>query len=370
MKAVYDIIYGLMEFPDIVWQIIDHPLFQRLDRVRQCGIISQVYPCATHTRKAHSLGVAFLARKWANHLKSCYDGIITEKDILNITIAGLCHDIGHGPFSHLFDHMMKYMKHKSSHESRSIKYLENINNDLALGLDVDEIALMILGRKGSRPAPAFLYQIVSNSINGLDADRLDYLSRDSYYTIHLVDQTLPMRIIHNSLLDSKGDIIFKQKIADDVLHLYKSRYDMFNRVYCHKTVMKLEAVLLCAFKHFYLDEDTSAPKKVDDSEIALCDDLTLLDIMRKNPRSASIIKNFYDKRNFLPEGDNAYTLNIRYTSSGNNPLDKVKFVNKQNELVYICSNIIDMPTKFKTTRTVKFSEGDLLHCPNNDTDQQ
>ena len=356
MKTVFDSIYGFIEFPDDIWRIIDHPLFQRLDRLKQCGIVSQVYPSATHTRKSHSLGVAHLARRWAQHLidqggASNYDGDAEPETIVNIiTIAALLHDVGHGPFSHLFECMLGKLDIKDAHEDRSIQYIKEMNlwcETEVIDVLRGHVSINEYGIPTWPKMPTWAYQIVSNSTTGLDADRFDYLARDSYYTIRLFDASLIDRVIKNSRLDTAGNIVFLDKIADDILHVYKTRYDMFNRVYCHRTVMKLEAVILAAFEEYV--EATGA----DVSSLARLDDFSLLHTLRTHPTSAPYIE-LYDSRKFLDPGPKTYELAISYSKTNQNPLEKVGFMDARGGITYGAS-IPDLPQNFLNRRAVTYS---------------
>jgi len=341
MKQVFDLVYGFIEFPDEIWQIINHPLFQRLDRLRQCGFVSQVYPSATHTRKAHSLGVAHLANKWATHLSQYSSVPLSHDDRLAIIIAGLCHDIGHGPFSHLFDHVTKLFDIHETHEERSIEYVAKIINDVELSNKEYiflQITHMIVGKKGF--SPAWMYNIVSNTKNGLDVDRFDYLTRDSYYTIKFFDGSLINRIITSSKLVD-DEIVFEAKVTDDILHLYKARYDLFNRVYCHSTVMKCESIILAAMETL----DSFNYKSW-----SLMDDNTFLSILRGNMNSAALIDKL-DSREWLPPGKRKYTLHISYAKTRTNPLEYVKFIDKNGNRSK-GQKIIDLPENFLQERTI------------------
>lgn len=342
-RAIFDPIYGFIHLPKELFSIIDHPIFQRLDRIRQCGMVSHVYPSATQSRKAHSFGVAYLTRKWAQHL----DPTIDQATLNNLTIAALCHDIGHGPFSHLFDHLQVALGVRETHEERSVRFLKEINE--MVGMDYTtmlEIECMITGQLGTQRDKPWLYQLVSNPVNGLDTDRFDYLIRDSYYTIQLIDKSLIERIIYNSYLD-EGHIIYKSKIMDDIMHLYKARYDMFNRVYCHTTVMKFETILIAAFKL-----GVHAIKWLDDYDnLIRMDDISLLSILRNHPYTAPYI-DLLEHHKFLPDGPYTYTLCIGYSKSQHNPLMNVEFRDAEGR--YVEGHTFDTPILFSQSRTVNY----------------
>lgn len=179
-------------------QIINTSEFKRLNNLLQLGVASKVFHCANHTRYQHSLGVAHLAEKLAKTIKNNQPTLgITDEDVLCVKIAGLCHDIGHGPFSHLFDKVVtdEKIREEWRHETRSVLMLRHLIESNQINIsdfklkeeDLVFIGEMIDGtpeemRKGRLREKSFLYDIVSNSVSGFDVDRVDYLLRDSHMT--------------------------------------------------------------------------------------------------------------------------------------------------------------------------------------------
>ncbi|XP_034000670.1 deoxynucleoside triphosphate triphosphohydrolase SAMHD1-like [Trematomus bernacchii] len=208
-KVFNDPIHGSMELHPLLVKIIDTPQFQRLRYIKQLGAGYLVYPGASHNRFEHSIGVGYLAGELVKALKEKQPELnINKRDILCVQIAGLCHDLGHGPFSHLFDKMfipkatppsgprreqMKTWKH----EDASVEMFDHMvesNVDLqwmmkACGmLPNDEVFIkdMIQPKKkwpykGRPEEKSFLYEIVNNKRNGIDVDKFDYFARDSYH---------------------------------------------------------------------------------------------------------------------------------------------------------------------------------------------
>ncbi|MFI5172523.1 MAG: HD domain-containing protein, partial [Chitinophagales bacterium] len=169
-KIINDPVYGFITIPyEIVFDIIEHPWFQRLRRIQQLGLSNLVYPGAMHTRFNHALGAMFLMGKAISILRS-KGKEITEKEAEAATIAILLHDIGHGPFSHALE---RTIISNVSHEQLSILFMKNLNtifnNRLSLAIDIFT----------NNYHKKFLNQLVSSQ---LDVDRLDYLTRDSYFT--------------------------------------------------------------------------------------------------------------------------------------------------------------------------------------------
>ncbi|KAM6981978.1 deoxynucleoside triphosphate triphosphohydrolase SAMHD1-like [Tautogolabrus adspersus] len=220
-KVFNDPIHGSMELPPLLIKIIDTPQFQRLRFIKQLGGVYFVYPGASHNRFEHSIGVGYLAGELAKALRTRQPELnITEEDILCVQIAGLCHDLGHGPFSHLYDGMFlpkarekkeKEMRTKGElgedekledwkHEKGSCDMLDHLVKENNLepvikkyGLtpeDMTFIKEMIAEDQkpyqkwpyvGRTKDKSFLYEIVSNKKNGIDVDKFDYLARDSYH---------------------------------------------------------------------------------------------------------------------------------------------------------------------------------------------
>jgi len=168
-KIINDPIYGLITFPfDLLYDLIDHPVFQRLRRISQMGLSIYVYPGANHSRFSHALGALHLMTKAITTLRD-KGVIISDEEYLASCIAILLHDIGHGPYSHGLENLI-IDKH---HEAISLDLMSQLNSEFDKKL---ELAINIFKGEYKRP---FLSQLVSSQ---LDMDRMDYLTRDSYYT--------------------------------------------------------------------------------------------------------------------------------------------------------------------------------------------
>lgn len=208
MKVFNDPIHGHIEFHPLLIRIIDTPQFQRLRYIKQLGGGYYVFPGASHNRFEHSLGVGYLAGCLVEALAENQPDLeISERDKLCVQIAGLCHDLGHGPFSHMFDgRFIPFARpdKKWRHEQGSIEMFEHLvnSNDLILvmknyGLDPEEditfIKEQIMGPpitpvkdslwpyKGRPATKSFLYEIVANKRNGIDVDKWDYFARDCHH---------------------------------------------------------------------------------------------------------------------------------------------------------------------------------------------
>ncbi len=230
-KIFNDPIYGFVTIPyDIIYDIIEHPYFQRLRRIRQLGLTSMVYPGAYHTRFHHAIGAMHLAMEAMEVLK--FKGHhISEEEQKAVAIAVLVHDIGHGPFSHALEHTMV---DGISHEEISVLFMEKLNNVFN-----QKLSLAIKIFKNDYPK-SFLHQLISSQ---LDVDRLDYLNRDSFYTGVSEGVIGVERII--KLLNVKNDqLVVDEKGVYSIEKFIVARRIMYWQVYLHKTVLAAEFLLI------------------------------------------------------------------------------------------------------------------------------
>ncbi|XP_016398944.1 uncharacterized protein LOC107732182 [Sinocyclocheilus rhinocerous] len=260
MKIFNDPIYGHIELHPLLVQMIDTPQFQRLRHLKQLGTKYLIYPGATHTRFAHSIGVAYLAECLVKTLHENQPELnITKQDSLCVQIAALCYDLGHGPFSHLFDGIFipdVRPDNKWQHEEASVQMfhcmrkkngLDEVMKDYGLNLEEDIVFIeeLMQGRKSldskwtakGRPEnKSFLYEIVANKLNGIDVDKWDYLSRDCHYL------GIPSGFDHQRLLksarvckvDGRNHICFRDKVADIVYGMFHTRYTLHRQALQHK----------------------------------------------------------------------------------------------------------------------------------------
>ncbi len=234
-KIINDPVYGFITLPhEIIYDLIEHPFFQRLRRIRQLGLTTMVYPGAYHTRFHHALGAMHLATEAIATLKT--KGIqITDDEARGVTIAILLHDIGHGPFSHALENSIVK---GTGHETLSLMIMEQLNEQfngqLTLGISIF---------KDEYPK-RFLHQLISSQ---LDVDRLDYLTRDSFYTGVSEGVVGVERII--KMLNVKDDnIVVEAKGIYSIEKFLIARHIMYWQVYLHKTVISAEFLLIKALK--------------------------------------------------------------------------------------------------------------------------
>lgn len=246
---IKDCIYRFIEVDPICQQFMDTPEFQRLRHIKQLGMVHYVYPSAVHTRFEHSLGVMHLAGRMIDSLKrNGYE--ITARDKQLCQLTGLLHDIGHIAYSHLLDEFLK-TSGKPGHEERSVSLLININNRLKI-LSQEEEDMVCNMIRGIQPhnncIKPFLYQIVCNESCGIDVDRLDYLQRDAYHTGMSGFQ--PDYLIECARIGENGDLCFLNKARKEIKSMYNARAHMFETVYRHKTVIKIEKTIISLIPHF------------------------------------------------------------------------------------------------------------------------
>src|SRR5574344_1981420 len=230
-KIINDPVYRFIKIPKgLLYNIVRHPLIQRLSRIKQLGLASVVYPGAQHTRFQHSLGAFYLMSEGITSLIQ-KGNFIFDSEAEAVKAAILMHDIGHGPFSHVLENtIIKGI----SHEEISLMMMEQINKDLNGELN---LALKIF--KDEYPK-RFLHQLISSQ---LDMDRLDYLRRDSFFTGVTEGNIGSARII--KMLNVKDDkLVVESKGIYSIENYLTSRRLMYWQVYLHKTAVACEKVLI------------------------------------------------------------------------------------------------------------------------------
>ena len=258
-------------------KIIDTSIFQRLRRIRQLSGAHLIYPGAQHTRFEHSLGVMHMASMAGHVLHE--KGIVSSDNIQNLRFAGLLHDIGHGPFSHLFEELLQ--KRKMSHE--------DIGRDIILKTQIGDLISANGFNKKFITELAFgdsKFQFMNEIISGaLSADIMDYLLRDGYFT-----GAEHAKIDHNRLTYSLD--VYKNKLALEKSALVNfetmmiSRYQMFKAVYFHKTVRAGEVMLL---ESMYLAEEELGLSSISlDEYLKLTDEVILSKLLNLPERNSKL----------------------------------------------------------------------------------
>lgn len=229
-KIINDPVYGFITIDDeLIYQVIAHPYYQRLRRINQMALANLVYPGAVHTRLHHSLGAYHLMGNALNELKSKGVEISKEEDQA-AKIAILLHDIGHGPFSHALEDVLIEGMH---HEDISLMIMKDLNRQfngrLQLALDIFT---------GNHPKK-FLQQLISGQ---LDVDRMDYLTRDSFFT-GVNEGVIGYDRILKMLTVCQGELMVEEKGIYSIEKFLVARRLMYWQVYLHKTVLCAEQML-------------------------------------------------------------------------------------------------------------------------------
>ena len=228
---------------EVIWNCLDSKEFQRLRRIRQLGGDFQVYPTAEHSRFSHSLGVYEIVRRMVTEVKSlCVE--LTEYEKVCVMLAGLLHDVGHGPFSHAFEHITNH-----SHEEYTAKIiLGNTELNAILRAVSEKLPLDIVSIIQHTHENDILNQIVSGQ---LDADRMDYLLRDSYFTATSYGQFDLERILRTMRVRKTNEgrkvIVVKYTGIHSVEDYIMARYQMYWQVYYHPVARSYEAVFIQLF---------------------------------------------------------------------------------------------------------------------------
>lgn len=229
-KIINDPVYGFIAISkDIIFDIIEHPFYQRLRRIKQLGLSHLVYPGALHTRFQHAIGATHLMTKAIHTLR--YKGVdITEEEETGVLLAILLHDIGHGPFSHTLE---RDIVTRVDHERISLLFMKRLSIEFDGQLD---LAISIFEDKYAKP---FLHQLVSSQ---LDMDRMDYLNRDSFYT-GVSEGIIGSNRIISMLNVVDNQLVVEQKGVYSIEKFLVARRIMYWQVYMHKTVVSSEVML-------------------------------------------------------------------------------------------------------------------------------
>lgn len=262
-KVIQDSIHNGIYISNLACDIIDTSEFQRLRELHQLGTCHFVFPCGNHTRFEHSLGVYFLAGKMLETIRNNSNAEELGKYIMEIPeladtephnkltdyvielvkIAGLCHDLGHGPFSHVFDDtFLQTCTHPlEKHENRSGFILQHIVKEKKLPIKDKELKFIQNIINPEKSHTGFIYQIVSNNLNGIDVDKFDYISRDTH-ALNFKFGFDHSRFIDGAMvIDNK--ICFPKQMNFELYSLFTGRYRMHKQVYTHKAVISIQYMI-------------------------------------------------------------------------------------------------------------------------------
>ncbi len=223
----------------VIWDCLNSPEFQRLRRIHQLGATHQVYHAAEHSRFSHSLGVYEIVRRMVNEVEGLKDAL-SEEEQIEVMLAGMLHDIGHGPFSHSFESVLEF-----NHEKMGALILlgESTIHDVLVSHhpDLPKHIVDILQHKHSNP---ILNQVVSGQ---LDADRMDYLLRDAYFTGTSYG-TFDLERVLRTLRLHDDKLVVKESGVHTIEDYIMARYHMYWQVYYHPVSRSFETILVRFFK--------------------------------------------------------------------------------------------------------------------------
>jgi len=252
MKIIRCSLWGDIAVSSLALHIIDSPLFQRLHYIRQTGFSYKVFPTATTSRFAHSLGVYHITKSLLHHIMIHQPeefAAVGDKMEL-ICIAGLCHDLGHGPMSHWFDDLCESLYHPDDrpawtrHEKRSVSVFRAIVEQQHLDMSDEDVEFICgqIDKKSDEESGPWYGRLINNPVSGIDTDKLDYLLRDG--TAYGLRSTFdPMRIIRNCrVIDN--ELCFCDRVVDELTAVFDIRNKMYRDIYMHPTIQKFDRCAL------------------------------------------------------------------------------------------------------------------------------
>ena len=264
---LYDNIHGYIDIDPIATSIIDTPIFQRLRSIHQTGVLYLVYPTANHSRFEHSIGTYHLAKKMITSIATKQPELnITNELVQLVSIAGLCHDLGHLLFSHLFDdcflpRLSNYQDlcnktNNVHHENRSIVLLNYMVERYKISLSKYQLKVIadLINPKTSEYSKwkpqymvgKWIFQIISNPLNSIDVDKFDYLTRDTK-AVGLKIGFDYSRIINDARVinhNGKQIICYSTQCNEDIYHMFFLRYRLHRQIYNNKTIKAVEILIL------------------------------------------------------------------------------------------------------------------------------
>lgn len=282
---IYDNIHGYINIDPLASSIIDTCVFQRLRNIHQTGVLYLVFPTATHSRFEHSIGTYHLAIEMITKIANKQPELkITPELIQLVGIAGLCHDLGHLMFSHLFDdHFLidlpnydelKLKTKNTSHENRSIYLLNYLVDKNNIQLDKDQLKVIgdlinpkesdYVKWKNKYQIGKWIFHIISNPLNSIDVDKFDYLTRDTQ-AVGLKCGFDYTRIINDAkVIDNK--ICYSHQCSEDIYQMFFLRYRLHRQIYNHKAVKAIEILIIKLLfeieKEYKISEYLMEPEKM------------------------------------------------------------------------------------------------------------
>jgi len=288
---IKDPVHGYVYITEEEKEIIDSYPVQRLRRLRQLAGAEYVYPGANHTRFEHSIGVMYLAGKVAENPN--ISQIVSEEEAEAVRIAGLLHDVGHGPFSHVFEHLLTKKLNKTHEDMTAwiIKHSELKDLLGSFGYKAEDIAKLAVGSLSVR-GKAFLNQIIRSSI---DIDKLDFVVRDTYHTGAEYGFVDVFRLIHTfDVLD--GNLTVDIGALSTLESFIIARIESFKSIYFHRVGRAAQIMLATALEK--ADEELGLSTFKTPEEYLAMDDYTVWAMLKNCKKSSPIIKNL-ERRKML-----------------------------------------------------------------------
>jgi deoxynucleoside triphosphate triphosphohydrolase SAMHD1 len=356
MVYIFDNIHGYIQYNNLETKFLDTLWVKRLKRIKQLGLLDHVFPSASHSRFEHSVGVSYLAEKYVNILATnSVDFKPSKQDKLCVKLAGLLHDVGHGPFSHVFDNIV-INKSCKKHEQRSRDIVEDIFKEVGTSKDCSSAYMIDTIKEMIEPVTDNykqnpLLNIVNNSLNSIDVDKFDYLQRDPRH-IGLDYSFDPSRILNKSIVKN-NQIIYNPSLTSNIIDMFLTRYRFHKDIYNHKTVKLIEVMLgdalLYANDHYNFSNISSKELlQYDDSiyntllftnnkELAISKNILsrieTRDLYKQvwtgNDKSAEEIEDIKKDQLSNYKADDLRTINMKFNfcNGESSPLDKVYFNN-------------------------------------------
>jgi len=378
-KTVNCPLHGVITLTPRMCEIIDTPEYQRLHKLRQLGVTHHVYPSANHTRFEHSLGVSHLAKILVNSIIEKHPEFdMIDSDVELFQIAGLIHDIGHGPFSHLYDDEIIDQEKDIKHEERGINIFKNMIEKYSLSYTQKEIDFIIeLIEPSGKNKNNWLYQVINNKYCSVDVDKIDYIQRDCYHVGFGINQKferlLTMCDVKRFSYTSKSGEIkteevlaWPKKLQDEIISLFQTRYRLHKQVYTHHTVNAIEQIVINILHEINKTTDIDLSKSYDDiisfpyknetiqqlqSQLDFRQHFRLLveetntvceypDPNSKNEKILSKLKKIVIKLNEkgIVNSDKRTTKIGLISGNGKNPLEMVPYFKKDNDMAYKTNN--------------------------------
>ncbi|KAH9121446.1 hypothetical protein LEN26_010672 [Aphanomyces euteiches] len=274
-KVFNDQIHGYISMSELCVSIIDTPQFQRLRDLKQLGTLYYVFPGASHNRFEHSLGVAHLAGATVERFQTTQPELeITKKDVELLSVAGLVHDLGHGPFSHVFDgEFMSAARPNNSytHEEMSLRMLDYLVDDNNIDMEKQDVRFVQELVQSAKRTPTtrldsrdFLYEIVANGRNCIDVDKFDYLARDMENLFGGKKGFDYSRLWHYNRVIG-NEICYHTSVTGDIYEMFQQRYYMHKQIYNHRKGKAVEYMIcdamILADKELGISASTDSPER-------------------------------------------------------------------------------------------------------------